>query len=184
MELSKKRMPKLLVNGFLAILTSMMVPLLLVNLVLLFQSYSKPQVPPNLFGITPLIVQSGSMADGSHREIQVGDLIFVKATDSHQVGDVVTFKQGDSYITHQLIVENTDGTFQTKGWANNTADDLPVAADDIVGNHIGTLAQAGNMLLFLQTPAGLIATIGIPVALLMLVDWIKNKFGKKGEKDE
>src|SRR6266498_1989012 len=65
--------------------------------------------------VKALVVRSGSMEP----TLPVGSLIVAKKQSHYQVGDVITFKQGNSFVTHRINnIEN--GAFQTKGDANKT----------------------------------------------------------------
>lgn len=162
-----------------------LIPLLLTNLFLIYQSYAHPDRAPNAFGITPLIVQSGSMDDGSKQAIKVGDLMLVKnkgLQEHYQNHDVITFKSGNSYVSHEVItVKIDDGvrTYQTKGLANNVPDQEFVKENQILGKNLKTIPMLGDLLLFLQTPLGLVGSIGIPTLLLMGYDRIKEIRAKR-----
>ena len=79
-------------------------------------------------GITEIYeVKTGSMEDGIH----AGDYILIIRKDDYNVGDVVTFKVEDYYVTHRIIKKNKDKVL-TKGDANNIADD-EIEISSIVG---------------------------------------------------
>ncbi|WP_159721169.1 signal peptidase I [Enterococcus sp. CSURQ0835] len=163
----------------------LLVPLLLTNLFLIYQSYAQPDRAPNAFGITPLIVQSGSMDDGSKRAIKVGDLMLVKnktQQEKYHNQDVITFKSGNSYVSHEVITIKVDDgitTYQTKGRANNAPDQEFVKENQILGKNLKTIPKLGDFLLFLQTPLGLVGSIGIPILLLMGYDRVKEIRAKR-----
>ena len=55
---------------------------------------------PGLFGIRPYVVYSGSMEP----EIQTGAVVFTKVEKlSPEKGDIITFRNGDTVITHRVI---------------------------------------------------------------------------------
>ena len=91
----------------------------------------------NFFGYSVFEVQTNSMAD----EINSGDWIIVKITDKIKLKDVITFKKDNSFITHRVI-EKYNGTYITKGDANNTKDD-PVDQKQIVGKVVKVLPSFG-----------------------------------------
>ena len=72
-------------------------------------------------------VETGSMEDGIH----AGDYIMIIKNTNYSIGDVVTFKKNDSYITHRIIKEDGD-SIVTKGDANNVEDE-EITRSDIVG---------------------------------------------------
>ena len=72
-------------------------------------------------------VETGSMEDGIH----VGDYILVSKSGRYKVGDVVTYKKFDNFVTHRIIEKNGDRVI-TKGDANNIEDES-ISVNDIVG---------------------------------------------------
>ena len=64
-------------------------------------------------------VQTGSMEDKIHS----GDYVLVYRTDDYVVGDIVTYRVDNYFITHRIVsIEN--GEIITKGDANNVLDDI------------------------------------------------------------
>ena len=75
-------------------------------------------------------VETGSMED----KIHVGDYILLFKKSNYKVGDVVTYRVKDYFITHRIVkIEN--GKIITKGDANNTEDD-GISPDRIVGKAV------------------------------------------------
>lgn len=81
----------------------------------------------NIFGYTYYSVATGSMKP----VISPNDLIFVKITKNVSKGDIITFKDSGSIVTHRLIDIN-DNKYITKGDANNTSD-TGISKSDIIG---------------------------------------------------
>ena len=96
---------------------------------------------PSVFGYSALTVKTGSMSG----TIEIGDLIIIKDTGDYEIGDIVTFLQkGDSIpTTHRIIDSREDGSFITKGDANNVQDALPVSKDIILGEVVKVLPEVG-----------------------------------------
>ena len=63
-------------------------------------------------------VETGSMEDNIH----AGDYILVVKKSKYEVGDVVTYRSNDGYITHRII-DKRGNEITTKGDANNIEDD-------------------------------------------------------------
>lgn len=72
-------------------------------------------------------VRTGSMEDGIH----VGDYILITKRSNYKIGDVVTYKIDNYYITHRIVEINDDKVI-TKGDANNT-EDKAISKSDIIG---------------------------------------------------
>lgn len=81
----------------------------------------------NIFGYTYYSVATGSMKP----VISPNDLIFVKITKNVSKGDIITFKDSASIVTHRLIDINNN-KYITKGDANNTSD-TGISKSDIIG---------------------------------------------------
>ena len=172
-----------------AVLCVILIPILVINVTLIIKSYTNADEVPKIGGYCPLIVQSGSMEP----EIGIGDLIICKQIDIDQVkkGDVIAFfdpaSNKNSVLTHRVVeVINEDGTFfyRTKGDANNAEDRELVSSDKLVGVYQFKLSGAGNVAMFMQTPAGLIICVVLPLALLVGYDLLRRRrYEKKNQQD-
>ncbi len=91
---------------------------------------------PNIFGYTFFEIISGSMSP----TIEKGDMILVKLDTNYKVGDIVSYKENDSIITHR-IVEKKGNSYITKGDANNTVDN-PINESQIIGKTVKTISKA------------------------------------------
>ena len=76
-------------------------------------------------------VETGSMESGIH----VGDYVLICRKDRYVIGDIVTYKKSDYFITHRIIKSIQGNKVITKGDANNTADE-EIDMDAIVGKVI------------------------------------------------
>lgn len=155
--------------------------MLICNIVIIVKGTASPERPPSVFGVTPLVVLSGSMSGDAPDHIEAGDLIFVtpiKASDLVE-GNVITFMQGKTVVTHRIVKISTDGNgklqFITKGDANNIEDTRPVSEDDLVGICRGRIPMAGDMAIFMQTPLGMILFIGVPLLAFLAYDVIRRQ---------
>lgn len=72
-------------------------------------------------------IASSSMENKLH----VGDYIVVKKVDDYKIGDVITFKSDNLYITHRICNIQSNSII-TKGDANNSLDE-PLKKEDILG---------------------------------------------------
>lgn len=158
------------------VLCVILVPILVVNVILIIKSYTNADEVPKLGGYAPLIVLTGSMEPG----IKIGDLIFIKEIDASEVkvDDVIAFVDptgnGTSILTHRVKeISQEDGVlyFTTWGDANGGAvDTKPAAQDALVGIYTNfRIPGAGNVAMFMQTTAGLIVCVFLP--LVLLVGW-------------
>lgn len=168
------------------VLCVILVPILIVNCTLIIKSYINTEEVPMFGGYCPLIVLTDSM----YPEIESGDLIICQAIDPEEikVGDVISFfdpqGNGTSIVTHEVIEILEDGSYRTQGTNNNTADELPVPTENLVGIYRSRIAGAGNVALFLQSTAGLVVCVLLPIILLVGYDILRRrKYDKAKQAD-
>lgn len=167
------------------VLCIVFVLVILVNAALIAGSFLHPDELPGVFGVKPAVVLSGSMEP----TIQTGDLIAVTDCDPTALheGDVVCYLSSGKAITHRIasVTTGEDGQLRyvTQGDANNAADRLPVTVDQVQGVWSGMrLPGAGNAILFMQTPAGMVLFIVCPLALFFAWDvWRRRRLDKAEE---
>ena len=128
----------------------------------------------NIFGYTPLTVQSDSMGP----TFAAGDLIFIKKCDP------ATLKEGDIICFHTIIdneyalnthrIESIESvgdarSYTTIGDNNNGITDQHVISDgDIVGKYVGHLAGFGKVMDFLSSSTGFLIVIILPMMLFFI----------------
>lgn len=156
------------------------IPIIFINVCMLFQSFFNQNKVPEFFGYRSFIITSGSMEP----ILKKGDYIIIKHSNLNKinVGDIITFKQGNTMITHRVVEivynnENNNLQFRTKGDYNNVSDSELVTADNIQGKYINTVPFLGNIILFIQKPYGLIILFGIPI-LVILLNFKMNQINK------
>ena len=150
------------------------------GVVLLISIYNNIQVKllgndySSFFGYSVFEVQTGSMGEA----IEPGDWIIVKYSRNVKIDDIVTFKQDGEFITHRVI-EAYQGTFVTKGDANDAKDD-PITQEQIVGKVVKILPAFGIFKKTIFNPIVLVAII-VTIYLVNLT-FKKNKKEKKMSK--
>ena len=148
----------------LIVLAVILVPIFAINLTLVIKGSIDPDVPPDVFGVAPMAVTTGSMDGDEADSFAEGALIFVRILDEEekqalQEGDIVTFRTVDGAVV----------SVTTKGDANN-ANDGAILLENVVGLCTGSVAGMGSFAMFLQTPVGIVVVIGIPVLLYIAYD--------------
>ena len=104
--------------------------------------------------------------------IPMGAAIVVveRPIDEIDVGDIVTWRAANgAYVTHrviQIVEENGQPFFQTKGDANDSPDPSAVPADAMVGVVEAWVPAAGYALIMMSTPTGLVSWLSFGLALL------------------
>ena len=128
----------------------------------------------DFFGYSIFNVATGSMEP----VINQNDVIVVKKSDKYEVNDIVTFKSDTAYITHRIVAVN-DGSYVTKGDANN-AKDVAITEDKIIGKVIKISSKAGIWHKVLTTPTILILIF----TTLILFDFAFSYKGMKEKKNK
>lgn len=175
----------ILINVLGGILCLIFIPAILCNMILIVRSYMDTEKLPMVFGVSPVIVMSGSM----YPTFEAGDMIFLQKVDPEAVqeGDVICYfadNDKNTAITHRVVGVETgeDGkpVYITRGDANNVEDRIGVTPDMIQGRYTGfTIAGLGNVAVFLQSPLGMVLCIVCPLALILLWDGIRRAMSSK-----
>ena len=166
------------------VLCVLLIPIIIVNCILLIKGITSDDVP-SIGGRVPLIVLTESMEP----DIMAGDIIICRVPDEDDIkalkkGDVISFfdpvGNGTSIVTHQIhedpYVKNGKLYFVTKGVNNNTEDRAHVSEDDIVGIYRGTrIGFIGHVAMFMQSTAGLIICIFVPLGALVAYELLRRK---------
>ena len=162
------------------IVVLILIPILLMSIVILVDSYTHPNEVPSFFGWKPFIVLSGSM----ETQISAGDIVVVKEIDTNELkkGDIIAFKDGNIVITHRIDeVTEIDGKTQyiTKGDNNSTQDIGYVSPEQVEGVFKFKIARLGNIAMFIQTPLGMIVCLSIPIIIIILLQTADSKKEKE-----
>lgn len=128
----------------------------------------------NIFGYTPLTVQSDSMVP----TFAAGDLIFIKKCDpaTLEEGDIICFHTiiDNEYALNTHRIESIESvgdarSYTTIGDNNNGITDQHVISDgDIVGKYVGHLTGFGKVMDFLSSSRGFLIVIILPMMLFFI----------------
>ncbi len=124
---------------------------------------------PTVFGYSTAVVLTGSMSG----TIEPNDLIVTRRQAEYRQGDVITYANQYSTVTHR-IVQVTDGGYRTKGDANNTEDGETVLSEQVVGRVVLTVPKFGAVILFLKSPLGMLCMLAVFVLMIELPQLIKR----------
>lgn len=156
-----------IINFLLNILIGIFGIILLVTIYTGIQTKIMNKNYTDFFGYSIFEVQTGSM----EKAISAGDWIITKITQDVKLNDIITYEIDGEYVTHRII-EVYNGTYVTKGDANNTKDD-PIDQSQIVGKKVAKLAGFGILRKTIFNPAVLITLIITLVLFSIVVK--KNK---------
>lgn len=172
------------------VLTLILLPILVMNIILIAKGSSGSLVPPDIGGVAPLVVTTGSMEGDREDSFPQGSLIFVDILSDEEeksqlaVDDVITYylEQSDEsiiYITHRIVAVNyaDDGTvssFITRGDANGMSNDPePVPLSNVVGQYQSCIPVVGYIVGWLQNPVVIGFVVGVPVVAFIAYDVIR-----------
>lgn len=132
--------------------------LLICCVIIVLQVLKNPGQTPNLFGYKFFNVISGSMKPN----LEIGDIVITKEIEDIKKGDIITFRQQNSIITHRvvdIINENEKLYYQTKGDNNNSNDEILVEYKDIEGIYACRIPKIGIVINNIQNTTSMIIII-------------------------
>ena len=156
------------------------------GITIVYKSYSEPNEIPSVFGWKPFMVLSGSMKD----TIMPGDLILTKEIDALELkeGDVISFRTNKyTVITHRIINivdEEGERKYYTKGDNNDAADRDPVCNDQIEGIYKYRIPKLGEIALNLQKPIGIVICIALPLIIVLIAQFADSKRQEREAKEK
>lgn len=136
-----------------------------------------------LLGFEVYTVLSGSMEPTYH----TGAVIWVKPCNPEevQVGDPITFVMNEDLVvaTHRVVAIDTEnGSFTTKGDANEAEDGAPVLYENLIGVPVASVPVLGYFVSYVQNPLGRYIAIAV-VALLILLVFLPDMLFKDEEEE-
>jgi signal peptidase len=128
----------------------------------------------NFLGFQMFIVKSGSMEP----IIQTGSVVIDKKETNYNIGNIITFKNGDKNdtTTHRIVAMGTQSGstyYIVKGDANNAPDPNRVPKTNVVGKEQFSIPYLGYIINSVRTLPGLIILIFIP-AIIIISEEISN----------
>ena len=140
---------------------------------------------PNIFGIKPFVVTSGSMEPKYH----VGSLIYVKKMNFNEIkkGDAITFYMSNSNIvaTHEVyLIDKENKLFRTyrinnKEENGNIIKDVnPVKFNNLIGKPIFTISYLGYVNRYITKKPGIYIVVFVTL-FIVGISFIIDKKEKK-----
>lgn len=189
------------------VLCAILIPMLIVNVIMIVNSYVNKDEAPSVGKYIPFIVQSGSMSG----VIESGDIIITTKIEPEDVEleDIITFYDpkgsGTSVVTHRVIkIDNNDEglVFTTVGdvvYNENiqkygSKEAIPenvfeaivevVSEDKIIAEYAFRIPVLGHVSLFMSTIPGFIVCVLLPLLLLIGYDVIRRNINDKANKKD
>ncbi len=157
-------------NWLIIAICIILIPILLINIYIIYQSHHNPDKVPSIFGYKPFIVLSGSM----ETEIYTGDLIITKIVkpETLKVNDIIAFKDSEETVTTHRIIDIVEDEginyFITKGDNNNTQDQNLVEYEDVEGIYVLRIPGIGSLMKSLSEPTTIIILLlGITIIFIL-----------------
>lgn len=160
--------------------------IMILCITVVYKSYAEPNKIPSVFGWKPFIVLSGSMENN----IMPGDLILTKEIDALELkeGDVISFRTNKyTVITHRIINivdEEGERKYYTKGDNNDAADSDPVCNDQIEGIYRYRIPKLGEIALNLQKPVVIVICIALPLIIVLIAQFADTKRQEREAKEK
>ncbi len=158
--------------------------ILLANFTIIIKGTLNPEEPPSLFGVTPLVVLTGSMEGEAVDSFPEGTLILVRDAKEMDLntGDVIAFfdpaSKNGAITTHRIteVIKGENGvSYKTQGDANNAEDELAVPCTAVIGKYWFHIEGVGSFAMFLQEPVGMLLFIGLPTLAFLIYEFLRRK---------
>ena len=184
------------------VLCAILLPMLIVNIIMIINSYTSKDEVPSVGKYVPFIIQSGSMSG----VIEGGDIIITTKVEPEDIKlqDIITFYDpkgnGTSTVTHRVIdIEEKDGklVFTTVGDVvlnenieqYGDFESIPkeilnaicetVPEDKVISRYKFRIPLIGHVSLFMSTIPGFIVCVLVPLLLLVGYDVVRRKIADK-----
>ena len=156
--LKKKTILEIIIDIFLICIVIVAIVIATLSGIIIVKKSLNPDKIPDIMGIKPFIVLTGSMEP----IIKVGDLVIVEEIDENElkIDDIIAFRytKEDVVLIHRIVgIEEYEGKtlFTTKGDNNQTEDKLNIEDKNIEGIYSFRLSKIGAIAMFIRTPQGI-----------------------------
>lgn len=171
-------MKKILKTVFKVVHISILVVIILCISSIIYNKIKHPESPFTIFNYQLYVDVTNSMVPN----LNVNDIIVVKrcCEKDIEVGDIVTFREKDSTITHRIVEvvsDNGKNKYKTKGDNNKSEDDRLITYEEIEGVFVHKIPYLG---FFITDKVSFILLIFL-ILLLTYFPYHKLNFVKKEE---
>ena len=168
-----------------------LIPLIIITLMVVYQSIAYPDKIPNIFGYKLFMILDDKMDE----TVEYGDLVFTKNIDCNilKKGNIIAFRNGVNTVTiHEIIdieekkeidqetnEEKMKKTFTMQTATNETLDTKYVEDEKVEGILVKRIAKIGTIIMFIQKPIHLLIIIAIILVIGAFVYFIAAKLDKR-----
>lgn len=168
-----------------------LIPLIIITLMVVYQSIAYPDKIPNIFGYKLFMILDDKMDE----TVEYGDLVFTKNIDYNilKKGNIIAFRNGVNTVTiHEIIdieekteinqetnEEKMKKTFTMQTATNETLDTKYVEDEKVEGILVKRIAKIGTIIMFIQKPIHLLIIIAIILVIGAFVYFIAAKLDKR-----
>ena len=171
-------------NWLFIIACVILIPMLLMNLSIMFQAKANEDKVPSVFGLKPFMVLSGSMEPG----IKKGDLIITKVIDPEtlKIDDVIAFRDSQNTVTTHRIIDivtrNNSNYFITKGDNNASQDQNLVSLSDVEGLFVMRIPGIGSVMSSLAEPTTIVILV-LGITVIFVIAFMISSKKQMGKED-
>lgn len=134
---------------------------------------------PLILKYRPVVILSGSMEPAYH----VGSIIYYHDVPFEELeeGNAITFKAGESLVTHRITkINGLSRTVVTKGDNNSSEDPVPVEENEIVGKATDfSIPYGGYFVMYGKHPVAIATMAGILIINYFLDHIVSEREGEK-----
>lgn len=171
-------------NWLFIVACVILIPMLLMNLSIMFQAKTNEDKVPSVFGLKPFMVLSGSMEPG----IKKGDLIITKVVDPEtlKIDDVIAFRDSQNTVTTHRIIDivtrNNSNYFITKGDNNASQDQNLVSLSDVEGVFALRIPGIGSLMKSLSEPTTIVILV-LGITVIFVITFMISSKKQMGKED-
>lgn len=158
------------------------IPLLIITLMVIYQSITKPDKIPDIFGYKLFMILDENMEE----TLEYGDLTFTCniSVDKLKIGDIVAFRNATNTVTIHRIEEISETEehskiFIMKAKENEAEDTRNVKEEKIEGILTKRIPKIGLWIMVFQEPLVTIAVIMIIAIIGLIAYYIAGRLDKK-----
>lgn len=170
-----------------AIYLIIIIPLLIITLSVIYQSITKPDEVPDIFGYKLFMILQENMDE----TLKYGDLTFTRniSTNELKIGDIVAFRNSSNTVELHRIEEIQETTEHSKKFIMKLQEGIidnenSVDEDKIEGILVTRIPKIGLWLMIFQRPIVVLSVIGVILVIGLIAYIIAAKLDKKDMEKE